>query len=73
MNHSPDTKTIRRIKAIGKNKSVVPDRVSGEILKLGGKAMISYLARLDTMNNGTLPDDWRTATVVPIHKGATDH
>jgi len=38
-------KTIRRwIKAIGKNKSVGPDRVSGEILKLGGEAMIPYLA-----------------------------
>ena len=32
-----DIKTIRRrITAIGKNKSVGPDRVSGEILKLGG-------------------------------------
>jgi len=38
---STDIKTIRRrIKAIGKNKSVGPDRVSGEILKLGGEAMI---------------------------------
>jgi len=46
--HDPfttDIKTIRRrIKAIGKNKSVGPDRVSGEILKLGGEAMIPYLA-----------------------------
>ena len=32
--------------------------------------MIPYLARpLDiTMNNGTLPDDWKRATVIPIHK-----
>ena len=47
------------------------DRVSGEILKLGGEAMIPYFARqLDiTMNNGTLPGDWKTATVIPIHKG----
>ena len=55
-----DIKTTRRsIKAIGKNKSVGPDRVSGEILKLGGEAMILYLARLldITMNNGTLPGD----------------
>jgi hypothetical protein len=70
-----NTKTIsRRIKAIGKNKSVGPDRVSGEILKLGGEATISYLARpLDTtMNNGTLPGDWNTVTVIPIHKGWGD-
>ena len=40
-----------------KNKSVGPDGVSGEILKLDGEAMIRYLARLldMTMNNGTLP------------------
>ena len=71
-----DIKTIRRrIKTIGKNKSVGPDRVSREILELGGEAMIPYLARLldITMNNGTLPGDWKTATVIPIHKGAIDH
>jgi len=57
-----DTKIIRkRTAAIGKNKSVGPDSVSGEILKLGGEAMIPYLAQqLDiTMNNGTLPGDWK--------------
>jgi hypothetical protein len=66
-----DLKTIRRrIRAIGKNKSVGPDCVSGEILKMGGEAMISYLARLleITMNNGTLPGGWRRTTLVPIHK-----
>jgi hypothetical protein len=42
-----DIKIIRRrIRAMGKNKSVGPDRVPGEILKLGGEAMIPYLARL---------------------------
>jgi len=69
-------KTIRRrIKAIGKNKSVGPDRVSGEILKLGGEVIFPYLARLldITLNNGTLPGDWKRATVIPIHKGAIDH
>ena len=49
----------RRTEAIGKNKSVGSDRISGEILKLGGEAMIPYLAQLPdgTMKNGTLPDD----------------
>ena len=68
-----DIKIIsRRIGAIGKNKSVGPDGVSGEILKLGGEAMIPYLARLldITMNNRTLPDDWKRATVIPIHKAS---
>jgi hypothetical protein len=65
-----DIKTIRRRnKATGKNKSVGPDWVSGEILKLGGKAMILYLARLlDITMNVTLPGDWKRATVIPIHK-----
>jgi len=70
-----DIKIIRRmVRAIGKNKSVGPDRVSGEILKPGDEATIPYLARLLdlTVNNGTLPGDWKRATVVPIHKGVTD-
>jgi hypothetical protein len=46
---------------LGENKSVGPDGVSGEILKLGGEAMIPYLARLldVTINNATLPSDWK--------------
>ena len=67
-----EIKTIRRrIKSIGKNKSVGPDGISGEILKMGGEVMIPYLARLleVTINNGILPVDWKRATVVPIHKG----
>jgi hypothetical protein len=51
------TKIIRkRLAAIGKKKSVVPDGISGEILKLGGEAIIPYLARLlgVTVNNAVL-------------------
>jgi hypothetical protein len=58
-----------------KNKSIGPDGISVEILKLGGEAMIPYLTRLldITMNNGTLPADWKRAIVFPIHKGVIDH
>jgi hypothetical protein len=35
-----DTKIIRRVAAIGKNKSIGPDGISGEILKLDGEIMI---------------------------------
>ena len=53
------------------NKSVGPDGVPGEILKLGGVAITPYLARLleISLNNATIPNDWKRATVVPIYKG----
>ena len=60
----------KMVTAIIKNKSIGPDSMSGEILKLGGEVMIPYLARLldITLNNGTLPADWKRAIVVPVHK-----
>jgi len=56
---------------IGRDKSVGPEGIPGAILKMGGEAMIPYLARLldITINNGTIRRDWKKATVVPIHKG----
>ena len=64
----------KRLSAIRRKKSIGPDGIPGEILKLGGEAMIPYLARLldITMNNNASPGDWITATVVPISKGGTD-
>jgi hypothetical protein len=43
----------------------------GEILELGGEAMIPYLARLldITTNNNAIPGDWKRAIMVPIYKG----
>ena len=70
-----DVKIIwRRIKAIVKNKSVGPNRVSGEILKMG-EAIISYIPRLldTTVNNGSLLGDLKKATVIPVYKGVIDH
>jgi hypothetical protein len=33
--------------------------------------MIPYLTRLldITVNNGSIPDDWKKATAIPVHKG----
>jgi len=54
-----------------RNISIDPDGISGAILKMGGEAMISYLARwLDvTINKCTIPSDWKEAIFFPIHKG----
>jgi hypothetical protein len=68
-----NTKRIRkRVAAIGRNKSGGPDSIPGEILKLGEEAMIPYLARLleITLNNATIPSDWKKAIVVPVYKGS---
>jgi hypothetical protein len=64
----------KRLAAIGRNKSIGSEGVPGEILKLGGEAMIPYLARLlnITINNSTIPSDWKRATVVRIYKGVMD-
>ena len=61
----------KRLAMIGGNKSVGPDGIPGAILKMGEEAMFPYLARLldITINNGTIPRDWKKAIVVPIHKG----
>jgi hypothetical protein len=58
---------------IGKGKLVGPDCIPGEILKMGGEAMIPYLARLldITINNGTIQRDWKKTTVVRIYKGGS--
>jgi hypothetical protein len=62
-----DTKRIRkRVAAIGRSKSVGPDSIPGEILKLGEEAMIPFRARsLEiTLNNATIPTDWKKSHCV---------
>jgi hypothetical protein len=61
----------KRLSAIGRKKSVGPDVILGKILKLGGEAMIPYVARLldITMNNNAIPGDCRKVILVHIYKG----
>ena len=61
----------KRLAAIGRNKSIGPDGVPGEILKLGGEAEIPYFARLMdvTVNNATTPSDRKREIVAPVYKG----
>ena len=60
----------KRLSAITRKKSVGPDGIPGEILKLGREAIIPYLVKLldITMNNNATPGDWKKAIVVPIYK-----
>jgi hypothetical protein len=49
----------KRLSEIGRRKSIGPDGIPGEILKLGGETMILYLVGLlnVTMNNISIPGD----------------
>jgi hypothetical protein len=66
-----NTRVIRkRLTKFGRNKSVGPDGIPGEILKLVGEAITPYLARLleISLNSATIPRDWKIATVVYIYR-----
>jgi hypothetical protein len=56
------------------SKSVGPDGVPGEILKLGGEAMAPYLARLleTSLNNAAIPSDWKKPQLFLFAKGVID-
>ena len=60
----------KQFSAIGRMKSVGPDGISGEILKLGGEATIPYFTRLlgIMMNNNAYPGNCIKAIVLPIYK-----
>ena len=69
------TKVIRkRLAKIGKKKSVGPDGVPGEILKLGGEAITPYLARLleILLNSAIIPSDWEKTQWFLFTKGVID-
>ena len=61
----------KRLSTIGRKKSVGPDGIPGEILKLRREAMVPHLARLldITMNNNAIPADWKKFIVISIYKG----
>jgi hypothetical protein len=63
-----------RLSAIGKKKSVGPAGILGEILKSGGEAMITYIAKLldILLNNTAISGDWKKVWWFPFTKGEVD-
>ena len=60
----------KQLSAIARNKTIRPNGVCDEILKLRVEAMIPFLARLldITINTVTITSDWKRAIVVPAYK-----
>jgi len=65
---------IRKILGISGEKSVMPDRFPCKILHLGWEAITPSRARLleISLNNATIPRNWKIATVVHIYNGVID-
>ena len=47
------------------------DGISGEMIKMGGRAVIEWLIRVFNVcyRLGRVPEDWKKACIVPIYKG----
>lgn len=64
---------VRSIRILKPNYSVVVGQISGQMLRLGEKVMITLLTLLFeiSINNSDVPDNWREAIVVPIFKSGS--
>ena len=47
------------------------DEITGEMIKGGGDMVVDWIWRLCNMafENGIMPEDWRSAVIVPLCKG----
>ena len=55
---------------INPNKATGPDEIPGKLLKLGAKELAPSLSVLfqASLDQGKVPDDWKTANIVPLFK-----
>ncbi len=59
-----------QLKKMKNCKSCGPDGITSDMLKIAGEIIIPYLVRLFnvSINNESVPDDWKSALIVPIFK-----
>ena len=57
-------------KKLKRRKSPGPDRITNEMLTYAGKPVLYKLLEIfnKTWQEGSLPQSWREATMIPIHK-----
>ena len=67
---SPHMMFMKFLKKVKVKKAPGPDAISGHVLKNCASVLSSPLAMLFNISyqTGELPDDWKSAYVVPIHK-----
>ena len=66
-----DTKKIaQKIKKLGGDSAAGPDNINPGMLKELGQELAEPLSRIfyRSLNEGEVPEDWKTANVTPIYK-----
>lgn len=63
--------TLQELKVLNTNKSMGPDGIHPAMLKILASMIAVPLTELfnRSLSEKTIPNDWKVATVVPIHKG----
>ena len=60
-----------RMRKIKNGKAAGKDEVTGEMIRGGGDSVVDWILRLCKIvfENGVVPEDSRSAVIVPIYKG----
>ena len=60
-----------RVGKLKNGKGAGKDEIAGEMIKGGGKRVVEWIWKLCNMafESGFVPDDWRSAVIVPLYKG----
>ena len=59
-----------RVGKLKNGNSASKDEITGEMIKGGGDRVVDWIWRLCNMafENGVVPEDWRSAVIVPLYK-----
>lgn len=62
--------TRAAVRKLLNGKAAGDDRVEAELVKNGGKTMIDWLMETiqEVWRTGQIPQEWKDATLVPLHK-----
>ena len=60
-----------RVGKLKNGKAAGKDEITGEMIKGIGDRVVDWIWKLCnmTIENGVVPDDWRSALIVPLYKG----
>ena len=60
-----------RVGKLENGKAAGKDEITGEMIKRESDSVVDWIWRLcnRAFENGVVPEDWRSAVIVPLHKG----